>query len=43
MSLKDSSKKMSKSDVSDISRINLNDSPESIINKIIRAKTDIIP
>ena len=40
MSLKDGSKKMSKSDVSDLSRINLTDDKDQIINKIKKAKTD---
>ena len=40
MSLKDGTKKMSKSDPSELSRINLNDDKESIINKIKKAKTD---
>ncbi len=40
MSLKDGSKKMSKSDVSDLSRINLKDGKDLIINKIKKAKTD---
>ena len=43
MSLKDGSKKMSKSDLSDFSRINLSDSKELIINKIKKAKTDTLP
>ena len=43
MSLKDGSKKMSKSDPSDLSRINLNDSKDEIINKIKKAKTDTQP
>ncbi len=43
MSLKDGSKKMSKSDPSDLSRINLTDSKDLIINKIKKAKTDIYP
>ena len=43
MSLKDGSKKMSKSDVSDLSRINLKDSKDLIINKIKKAKTDPLP
>lgn len=42
MSLKDGKKKMSKSDPSPASRINLNDSSEVIIDKIKRAKTDSI-
>ena len=40
MSLKDGMKKMSKSDPSDLSRINLTDEKEEISNKIKRAKTD---
>ena len=40
MSLKDGSKKMSKSDPSDLSRINLTDTKDEIINKIKKAKTD---
>tara|TARA_B000000557_G_C20782263_1_gene447053 strand:- start:207 stop:1208 length:1002 start_codon:yes stop_codon:yes gene_type:complete len=40
MSLKDGTKKMSKSDPSDLSRINLNDTKDTIINKIKKAKTD---
>ncbi len=40
MSLKDGSKKMSKSDLSDLSRINLTDSKDQILNKIKKAKTD---
>ena len=40
MSLKDGKKKMSKSDPSDLSRINLNDTRDQIINKIKKAKTD---
>jgi len=43
MSLKDGTKKMSKSDVSDLSRINLKDSKDLIINKIKKAKTDTHP
>ena len=43
MSLKDGTKKMSKSDPSDFSRINLNDSKDDIINKIKKAKTDPNP
>ena len=39
MSLRDGSKKMSKSDPSD-SRINLTDTKEEISNKIKKAKTD---
>jgi tryptophanyl-tRNA synthetase len=40
MSLRDGSKKMSKSDPSDQSRINLNDDADTIALKIRRAKTD---
>ena len=40
MSLKDGMKKMSKSDPSDFSRINLTDEKDEISNKIKRAKTD---
>src|SRR3954447_1822986 len=43
MSLRDGSKKMSKSDPSDQSRINLTDDPEAIALKIRRAKTDPEP
>ena len=43
MSLKDGSKKMSKSDVSDLSRINLTDTKDQIINKVKKAKTDPLP
>lgn len=39
-SLRDGSKKMSKSDPSDASRINLSDSKDQIITKIKKAKTD---
>ena len=40
MSLKDGTKKMSKSESSDLSRINLTDDENLIINKIKKAKTD---
>jgi tryptophanyl-tRNA synthetase len=40
MSLKDGLRKMSKSDPSDLSRINLTDNKDQIINKIKKAKTD---
>ena len=43
MSLKDGLKKMSKSDLSDLSRINLTDQKDEIINKIKKAKTDTLP
>ena len=43
MSLKDGLKKMSKSEPSDLSRINLSDTQDQIINKIKKAKTDSLP
>jgi tryptophanyl-tRNA synthetase len=43
MSLRDGSKKMSKSDPSDQSRINLSDDADTIALKIKRAKTDPLP
>jgi tryptophanyl-tRNA synthetase len=43
MSLKDGFKKMSKSDPSDLSRINLTDDKDLIINKIKKSKTDTLP
>jgi len=43
MSLRDGTKKMSKSDVSDYSRINLTDSADAIAQKIRKAKTDPAP
>ena len=43
MSLKDGLKKMSKSDPSDLSRINLTDTKDEIVNKIKKAKTDSYP
>ena len=43
MSLRDGTKKMSKSDPSDQSRINLNDDPDAIALKVRRAKTDPEP
>jgi tryptophanyl-tRNA synthetase len=43
MSLRDGTKKMSKSDPSDQSRINLTDDPDAIALKIRRAKTDPDP
>ena len=43
MSLRDGTKKMSKSDPSDQSRVNLNDDAETIALKIRRAKTDPMP
>jgi tryptophanyl-tRNA synthetase len=43
MSLRDGSKKMSKSDASDYSRINLSDDADTIAQKIRKAKTDPEP
>ena len=43
MSLKDGLKKMSKSELSDLSRINLTDEKDQIMNKIKKAKTDPLP
>ncbi len=43
MSLRDGSKKMSKSDPSDMSRINLTDNADTIARKIRKAKTDAEP
>ncbi len=43
MSLKDGQKKMSKSEPSDLSRINLTDDKDQIVNKIKKAKTDTLP
>jgi len=43
MSLKDGSRKMIKSELSDLSRINLTDNKDMIINKIKKAKTDPLP
>ena len=43
MSLKDGLKKMSKSEVSDLSRINLTDDKDLIISKIKKARTDTLP
>jgi tryptophanyl-tRNA synthetase len=43
MSLRDGQKKMSKSDPSDLSRINLTDDAETIASKIRKAKTDPEP
>jgi len=40
MSLRDGTKKMSKSDESDLSRINLTDDADAIANKIRKAKSD---
>ena len=43
MSLRDGSKKMSKSDPSDQSRINMTDDADAIAQKVKRAKTDPLP
>jgi len=43
MSLKNGMKKMSKSDPSDLSRINFTDGKDLIVNKIKKAKTDSMP
>lgn len=43
MSLRDGAKKMSKSDISDYSRINMTDDAEAIALKIRKAKTDPLP
>jgi tryptophanyl-tRNA synthetase len=43
MSLRDGTKKMSKSDVSDMSRINMTDDADTIARKIQKAKTDPEP
>ena len=43
MSLRDGSRKMSKSDPSDQSRINLTDGADAIAQKVRRAKTDPLP
>jgi tryptophanyl-tRNA synthetase len=43
MSLRDGSAKMSKSDPSDMSRVNLNDEPDLIAQKVRKAKTDPEP
>lgn len=43
MSLRDGTKKMSKSDPSDLSRINLTDDSETIARKVQKAKTDPEP
>lgn len=43
MSLRDGTNKMSKSDPSDLSRINLTDDPDAIAKKIRKAKTDPEP
>jgi tryptophanyl-tRNA synthetase len=43
MSLRDGTKKMSKSETSDMSRINLTDDADAIANKVRKAKTDPDP
>ena len=43
MSLRDGTKKMSKSDPSDMSRINLTDDADTISRKIRKARTDALP
>ncbi len=43
MSLRDGTKKMSKSDPSDMSRINMSDDADAIVKKIRKAKTDPDP
>ena len=43
MSLRDGTKKMSKSEDSDYSRINLKDTSDEIVKKIKKAKTDSLP
>ena len=43
MSLRDGTKKMSKSEESDFSRINLKDNADEIIKKIKKAKSDSEP
>ncbi len=43
MSLRDGTKKMSSSDISDMSRINLTDTADLIAQKIRKAKTDLDP
>jgi len=43
MNLRDGTKKMSKSDASDFTRINLTDSADAIVQKIRKAKTDPNP
>ena len=43
MSLQNGTRKMSKSDESDLSRINLTDSAEEIVKKVKKAKTDSLP
>lgn len=43
MNLRDANKKMSKSDINDGTRINIDDSKEEIYEKIKKSKTDSIP
>lgn len=43
MSLRDGTKKMSKSDPSDMSRINLRDEPDEVMKKVRKARTDAEP
>ena len=43
MSLRDGSAKMSKSDPSDMSRINLSDDPDTVMKKVKKARTDPEP
>ena len=43
MSLRDATKKMSKSEESDYSRINLKDNADDILKKIKKAKSDSEP
>lgn len=43
MSLRDGTQKMSKSDPSDFSRINLTDDSDTIVQKIKKAKSDMLP
>ena len=43
MSLRDGTKKMSKSDPSEFSRINMTDDENLISKKILKAKTDSLP
>ncbi|WP_230279704.1 tryptophan--tRNA ligase [Croceicoccus sp. Ery15] len=43
MSLRDGTSKMSKSDPSDMSRINLSDDPDTVMKKVKKAKTDPEP
>src|SRR5207253_1378687 len=43
MSLRDGTAKMSKSDASDMSRVNLADDPDTVMQKVRKAKTDPEP